>query len=371
MCKEIKEMFEDLRVKYASLKDSNPDEKNTESWFINPFLESLGYPVSNHLLVEQQFVADRGRVNMQRGNPGAGKVDFAIKHKETKDPIIFIECKRLDADLDGGRFSAFEQINRYYTLNPTVDFALLSNGNEYRLYLGQDTPRRLVKEPFICFNIERFTDDDIKVLKLLSCENYKPEEVRKIARYRIDEEKVLSYLKSNISNAPSEEFVKFLSKVVFGDKTVRNLRKVKSIVTNLLLELGPKAPQPNPPCCDKPEPTPNSPKNIFDIRVLTHIKPEYIIFENQKEVITNWRDVLEFLMKKLLDRDVAGIFELNSNSISTQRKWRDSRHIGHGYYIEANKSAKDILSILKKSLSHLNLRDDLYLSIRHTRTLKQ
>ncbi len=370
---QIKDVLKRLKEKYEDLKPTKPDEINTEDKFVIPLLDCLGYPVYSHDLVERRYLANK-RKPYSKGSTDAGRVDFAIKDEVTKEPKIFIECKRLDSSLDDGPTgnTPVDQTKSYFDLNISVDFAILTNGYEYRIYSDLDNPNSLDSKPFKEFNLNNYSQDDIKILELIS-KGYDVEKVKKFARDSFDKRDLLTYLSENLTENPCLEFIKFLSKEVFGDRKSKNVKKTQSLLPFAIKELmfsqerAIECPKKQEICSTVPK---DDAINVFDIKELSYIKPEYIIFENQKEDMTNWRDVLECLMKKLLDRDVAGISQLHAKSISTQRKWRDSRDIGHGYYIEANKSAKDILSVLKKSLSHLNLKDALYLSIRHTKTLK-
>ncbi|MCY4299090.1 MAG: hypothetical protein OXC61_07300 [Flavobacteriaceae bacterium] len=225
----------------------------------------------------------------------------------------------------------------------------------------------LDKDPFLTFKISQFDWSLVSILEQFSRERYNAEKLRERAYKLYREKEIVSYLEKQKTN-PDESFVAFVTKTVFKTSREAIQKLVKESLSVAFQKIESLQP-PLPPNPIPPEPVPDPPRepiNIFDITVLSYIRPEYIIFENQREDITNWRDVLEYLMKKLLDRDVGGISQLHSRRISTRRRYRDSRSIGHGYYIEAHRSARDILSILKKSLSHLNLRDALYLSIRYT-----
>ena len=350
-------MLQELITKLEKKLDELPkdlEERNTEAWLVEPFLNGLGYNVRNHELVHPQYLADPYDRN-------AGKVDYAILKEERL--IIFVEAKRLGENLD----RHYNQLKRYFNNNIEVNFAILTNGDEYRFYTDLLNENSLDKDPFLTFKISQFDWSLVSILEQFSRERYNAEKLRERAYKLYREKEIVSYLEKQKTN-PDESFVAFVTRTVFKTRREAIQKLVKESLSVAFQKIESLQP-PLPPNPIPPEPVPDPPRepiNIFDITVLSYIRPEYIIFENQREDITNWRDVLEYLMKKLLDRDVGGISQLHSRRISTRRRYRDSRSIGHGYYIEAHRSARDILSILKKSLSHLNLRDALYLSIRYT-----
>ncbi|MCY4299091.1 MAG: hypothetical protein OXC61_07305 [Flavobacteriaceae bacterium] len=80
-------MLQELITKLEKKLDELPkdlEERNTEAWLVEPFLNGLGYNVRNHELVHPQYLADPYDRN-------AGKVDYAILKEERL--IIFVEEK--------------------------------------------------------------------------------------------------------------------------------------------------------------------------------------------------------------------------------------------------------------------------------------
>ncbi len=117
---DLETTIEELKSKYGKFKNKTKSERNTENWFISPFLQGLGYDTYNPAHVHTQFsVAPHGHE--------VGKVDFAIL--QNKKPIIFLEVKKLDESLDGH----VGQLKKYFNLTE-VDFAILTNGNEHQFY---------------------------------------------------------------------------------------------------------------------------------------------------------------------------------------------------------------------------------------------
>ncbi|EAJ5627179.1 hypothetical protein DLL27_05505, partial [Campylobacter jejuni] len=90
-------------------------EEATKMTFIMPFLKTLGYDVFNPSIVVPEYTADIGT---KKGE----KVDYAI-FKDSK-PFILIEAKNHTENLDNHN----NQLVRYFNTNPSIKFAILTNG---------------------------------------------------------------------------------------------------------------------------------------------------------------------------------------------------------------------------------------------------
>lgn len=114
--------FEDSLNKLSTTikqqKNNVTTEEATKNAFILPFLDILGYNIFNPTEVVPEFVADIG---IKKGE----KVDYAIM--EDGDPILLIECKSCDKNLDKAHAS---QLYRYFSVTP-ARFGILTNGIQY------------------------------------------------------------------------------------------------------------------------------------------------------------------------------------------------------------------------------------------------
>ena len=110
-------------------------EEATKMTFIMPFLSALGYDVFNPSVVVPEYTADIGT---KKGE----KVDYAIF--KDGEPFILIEAKAHNENLDNHT----NQLLRYFNTAPSIKFAILTNGIEYRFFTDIDAPNVMDKSPF-------------------------------------------------------------------------------------------------------------------------------------------------------------------------------------------------------------------------------
>lgn len=100
-------------------RGANIGEQNTKLTLVNPVLRALGWNVEDLDEVRHEFK----RVRADK------PVDYALMLART--PKLFVEAKALDEDLDDRRWA--NQIISYATV-AGVEWVLLTNGDEYRIY---------------------------------------------------------------------------------------------------------------------------------------------------------------------------------------------------------------------------------------------
>lgn len=205
------EEIKKIREHFLAHKDSVKTEQHTKTAFIQPLLAALGYQLENPKEVVPEPIADIGA---KKGE----KIDYAI-YLNGK-PIIIIECKHWEYDLDRHR----TQLIRYYP-NIKAKFAILTNGKNYEFFADHDDLNIMDKKPFFEFDITKIKESQIKVLEKFRKSEFNLEkninsslERRQIAKIR---ENILDELKD-----PNEEFVKYLS---------RNILKKGEKITKVLL----------------------------------------------------------------------------------------------------------------------------------------
>lgn len=100
-------------------RGANIGEQNTKLTLINPVLRAIGWNVEDLDEVRHEF----------RRVPADKPVDYALMLART--PRLFVEAKALDENLDDRKWA--NQIISYATV-AGVEWVLLTNGDEYRIY---------------------------------------------------------------------------------------------------------------------------------------------------------------------------------------------------------------------------------------------
>jgi hypothetical protein len=111
---EVRERIEIIRRRTTSI-----GEQNTKSILISPLLSALGWNIVDFFEVKQEY----------RHKPQDNPVDYALFI--LRSPSLFIEAKDLGADLTDRRWVS--QMLGYATV-VGVEWCVLTNGDEYRLY---------------------------------------------------------------------------------------------------------------------------------------------------------------------------------------------------------------------------------------------
>ncbi|TEY03613.1 type I restriction endonuclease [Campylobacter sp. US33a] len=173
-------------------------EEATKMTFIMPFLKALGYDVFNPSVVVPEYTADIGT---KKGE----KVDYAI-FKDAK-PFILIEAKNHTENLDNHN----NQLVRYFNTNPSIKFAILTNGVEYRFFTDLEQQNLMDKIPFLVINLEKLKPRDIKDLKRFICTDLNLDEILSIAMEKKYYRNIQEIFKNEIEN-PSDEFTSFFAK---------------------------------------------------------------------------------------------------------------------------------------------------------------
>lgn len=108
-----------LREKIHLYRDRAPNEQNTKAALIDPVLRALGWNMEDLDEVQREYKPKAA------DNP----VDYALLILRT--PRLFVEAKALTENLDDRRWAS--QIMGYASV-AGVEWVVLTNGNEYRIY---------------------------------------------------------------------------------------------------------------------------------------------------------------------------------------------------------------------------------------------
>jgi predicted type IV restriction endonuclease len=130
------DQIQELAARIPKLRENIKTEEATKNALVMPLINILGYNVFDPREVVPEYTADFGT---KKGE----KVDYAI----FKDggPVILIECKNIDADLDREHAS---QLFRYFSVTD-AKIGILTNGIIYRFYTDLDSPNKMDDKSFL------------------------------------------------------------------------------------------------------------------------------------------------------------------------------------------------------------------------------
>lgn len=183
-------------------KDEVKNEEETKKYLIEPFINILGYKDLPDLRLE--YTADVGEKQ-------DAKVDYAI-FKDGSLTILF-ECKHAGVDLNRNR-SPWNQLFGYYS-NVSARFGVLTNGLVYQFYTDLEKLNLLDSLPFLEFDLSDIQEPLVEELEKFTKANFDADNILSTAR----ELKYIGAIKHILATeyeSPSEEFVTFCRKKVFG-----------------------------------------------------------------------------------------------------------------------------------------------------------
>jgi len=196
------------------------DEAQTKNYFINPFLEILGYKTSEQTDIMAEHIADFG---LRARN----KVDYVLRKNGTN--ILMIECKRFHEKV----IKHGHQLNGYFHNLPSVRFGVLTNGVIYHFYADIDSHNIMNPEPFFEFNVTDFNDEQVNILETFCKENFDEKSIIEKARNLTYSQDIRKVLYSELTN-PSKDFIKYIAGKAFLEK---KRGKITERVRNLFAEL--------------------------------------------------------------------------------------------------------------------------------------
>ena len=209
---DLIDKLNDISKRISKTKEHIETEEATKNAFIMPFIQALGYDIFDPTEVVPEFTADIGIKKSE-------KVDYVIKING--EPLIVIECKSCNSDLDKEHVS---QLFKYFAANTPAKFGILTNGINYRFYTDIENPNIMDDKPFLEINMEDIKESDVKELKMFMRDIIDPIKVSKLA----SELKYTKEIKKSISNEfknPSDEFVKFFAKQTYSGVLTKNIRE--------------------------------------------------------------------------------------------------------------------------------------------------
>jgi hypothetical protein len=206
-----------LAAKIPSLSVNIKTEEATKNALVMPLINILGYNVFDPTEVVPEFTTDYGT---KKGE----KVDYAI-FRDGK-PIILIECKNIDADLDTVHAS---QLFRYFTVSE-AKIGILTNGIIYRFFTDIDAPNKMDEKAFLEINLLDIKEPLINELKRFKKESFNADDLASVA-CDLKYTKEIKLILANEINNPSEEFVKFFAKKVKDGVFTQSVKEKFTIIT--------------------------------------------------------------------------------------------------------------------------------------------
>ncbi len=206
-----------LAAKIPKLSESIKTEEATKNALVLPLLNILGYNVFDPTEVVPEFTTDYGT---KKGE----KVDYAVM--QDGKPIILIECKNIDADLDKEHAS---QLFRYFSVSD-AKIGILTNGIVYRFYTDIDAPNKMDDKAFLEINLLDIKEPLINELKRFKKESFNINDLANVACELKYTKEIKVILASEI-NSPSEEFVKYFAKKVTNAPFTQSVRERFTVLT--------------------------------------------------------------------------------------------------------------------------------------------
>ena len=215
------DQIKELAARIPKLRESIKTEEATKNALVMPLINILGYNVFDPTEVVPEYTADFGT---KKGE----KVDYAIF--KDGNPVILIECKNIDADLDRVHAS---QLFRYFSVTE-AKIGILTNGIIYRFYTDLDSPNKMDEKSFLEINLLEIKEPLIQELKRFKKESFDIDDLAPVAcelKYTREIKQILS----KEMNSPSEDFVKFFAKQVHDGPFTQKVReKFTGIAKNAL-----------------------------------------------------------------------------------------------------------------------------------------
>ena len=216
---EFQRKISKLSERIKKDKEFVKSEADSESVFIEPFLEILGYKMQDIGTIKRQYPADFGRV----GNED--RVDYAIL--QDNKPLVVIEVKHHSEKLD----KHIGQLKRYFAACiKSCHFGVLTDGIEYRFFSNFKDNKEMDEKPFFSLNLEQnFSERDLKMLKMFVKGEIRIDEIKQTAQHNFYFTQIKAKIKSEIES-PSDEFVGLFKKISHKQLQPKFKEKFKEIV---------------------------------------------------------------------------------------------------------------------------------------------
>lgn len=205
-------------------KENIHTEETTKISLILPFIQLLGYDITDPSEVQAEYTADIGVKKNE-------KIDLTILMNGI--PEILIECKPVNTILTHNQIS---QLYRYFNVTK-AKFGILTNGDNYKIYTDIFEPNMMDEKPFLDITLSKINDDQIKELSKFTKSNYDFTKIREkvnLLKYKTD---IKNQIISEMEN-PSEDFIKSIVKPIYSKPLKKTMRiKFSKMITETFNEV--------------------------------------------------------------------------------------------------------------------------------------
>ena len=209
------EKFENLSDTIEEYRDQKLNERETETFCFEPFIELLGFDL-NPVDMRKQYPADLS---------GKGRtVDYAIKKDGV--PIIIVECKPLGDNLDVHT----GQLSDYFTAVRKARFGVLTDGCLYQFYTDLDVQNYMDRNPYLEINLLDIQPSLVAELERFTKPRFDLDKALTAARDLKDSKVIRQFLKEHFTS-PTKDFVSYVASTVdISIDTPENKQRVTEIV---------------------------------------------------------------------------------------------------------------------------------------------
>lgn len=179
-----------------NLEQAIKNEEQTKNSLILPFFSLMGYDIFNPLEFIPEFTADVSSI--KKGE----RVDYAIKLNDSV--AILIEAKSMNNGLDKHE----TQINRYFNV-VDANFAIITNGTEYRFFTDLEKPNVMDNKPFLTIDLLNLKDSQLTELFKFTKENFNPDNITSTASDLKYIGQIKAYFINQMTN-PNDDFVRLV-----------------------------------------------------------------------------------------------------------------------------------------------------------------
>ena len=259
----LSEVFNDVRTKIAKHKGKNLCEADTKAALIHPVLGVLGWHVGNLDEVSMEF----------RHSPSHNPVDYALLI--SGNPTVLVEAKALGQSLAGGKWA---DAIMGYAGAAGVEWVVLTNGNEYRIYnacVPVPFEQKLFRKVSLTDSAVNETEETLGLLSRERIHGIKDQWERHFADRQVYA--AIEKLFSLTSTKMLAHFVKKHVKGLTAKEIHASLTRVCAQVAQFLPTELPVPPVPPPP--PPPPPLPTTLKEMIDAGIF---KPPLKLSSNYK-----------------------------------------------------------------------------------------
>ncbi|WP_423999368.1 type I restriction enzyme HsdR N-terminal domain-containing protein [Haloarcula salina] len=222
----LREELSEYAERSSGLIEDSPqmDEENTKRKLIEPLIDLLGWDILSSA-VELEYSVQMGSTTK--------RVDYALKIEGT--PVVFVEAKGCDTPLE----QSHEEQLKSYMRQVGVDWGLLSNGREFKIFRHHVSSNRVNLISLSEFDVEDVPDNE-HPLKALSRESIESGESRQIAEKIEAVQNAVKELRENKEDL-AEDVTGVVSEVAGNAVSQQVEDEAKSFVDNLIRTLEEQA----------------------------------------------------------------------------------------------------------------------------------